>query len=237
MHFRPFCFSAAAVLAACSSQRPEPVEPSPPPISALGKPIETFSLAFSAISIEGCSQSEMSSSHKGSLTLHLLSGSRAALIFEGTSFEVYTSRTDDRSTRHWSRDYAVWLGRARRDAGGLLIELGPKGKRCEALPLYGEGPGVKQRCLYFHMNKGETIGLRCSSGAVTVTQRRERLAGEPRESVEDRPALRCRPASRLPYPMDFFVLDGHLSFPLDPGIQFSYIDDLGLGGARFESSK
>jgi hypothetical protein len=33
------------------------------------------------------------------------------------------------------------------------------------------------------------------------------------------------------------VLDGHLSFPLDPAIHFSYIDDLGLGHARFESSK
>jgi len=235
MRFRPFCFSAAAVLAACSSQRPEPVEP-PPTISALGKPIEAFSLDFSTSTIEGCSQSLMSSSHRGTLKLHLLSGSRAALIFEGTSFEFYTSRTDDRSTRHRSRDYAVWLGRARRDAGGLLIELGPKGKRCEALPLYGEGPGVKQRCLYFYM-EGETIGLRCSSGAVTVTQRRDRLAGEPRESVEDRPALRCRAASRLPYPMDLFVLDGHLSFPLDPGIQFSYNYDFGLRYAQFESSE
>jgi hypothetical protein len=225
--------TAAAVLAACSIQ--PPARPSPPPVSALGKPVKTYSLAFSASVIEGCSQTLLASSYEGGLTLAILAGSRAALIYEGESFEVDTRRSDDRTTRYRTRDYAVWAGDARWDGEALLLELWPKGSRCEALPLYGDGPGVKTSCLGFYMKEGDSIELRCVPGLVLVTRRRDRAPDAPRESVEEqRPAFRCRPASRLPYPVDLFVQGGDLSFPLDPGIRFRYIDDLGLGGAQFE---
>jgi hypothetical protein len=227
-----FSLSAGAALTACASQPSEPLEPAPPPVSAFGEPVETFSVAASMSTIEGCSESEVGSFYDGTLTLHLMSGSRAALTFKGTSRDTYMSRRDGTTKHHRSRDYAVWAGEARKENGATLIELEPKGKRCEALPILGDGPGVPWSCLGYPMKRGEKIALRCALGAIKVI--RPRGAGEEREIVEERPAMRCRPASRLPYPLHLITLQDDLSFPLDTGIRFSYIYDLGLDDARFE---
>lgn len=238
MRSLPCLLSAAAVLAACAGQQPPPPEAPPPPESDVAEsPVETFSLAFSTMLAEGCSQSELVSSHQGKVALRLLRGARAELVFEGTSFESYASRVDDHAGQRQTRDYAVWAGEVRRDNGAILVELALKGERCEALPLYGDGravPGVAQSCLGFSMEEGETLALRCAPGAVKVIRRPDRASGEAREDVEERPAMRCRPARGLPHALSQLVFEGDLSFPIDPGIRFSSIDDFGLGDARFE---
>ncbi len=238
MRFLPCLLSAAAVLAACAGQQPPP--PEAPPPSALDvaeSPVETFSLAFSTTQVDICSQSVSFYSHQGKVALRLLRGARAELVLEGTSFDSYASRVDDHAGQSRTRDYAIWVGEVRRDNGAILIKLAPKGERCEALPLYGDErdvPGVAQSCSGFFMEEGETIALRCAPGAVKVSRRPDRASVEAPEDVEERPAMRCRPARELPYPLSQLVFEGDLSFPLDPGIRFSLTLDLGFGDARFE---
>jgi hypothetical protein len=225
---------AAAALSACASQLPEPSEPDVSPELPRGVPARTLTLPLSISVVEGCSESEISDSYTGTLTLEITPGAEAALIYDGTTYDTYYSRRDKQSKQHRRHDRVVWAGRADEDEDGtILIRLAKQSERCMGLPLYGDGPGVRQSCMSFYMKKGEVISLRCSPGAVKVITPPDRSAGT-EEVIEERPAVRCHPGGELPYPLSLLVLERDLSFPLDAGIEVSHIDDLGLGHTRFQ---